>query len=65
MKDFNYPEKASCSALVNEYDHYNALMAAEGKYDFEDMLLWVDNAFAVNPDLIANYQERFLYVLVG
>ncbi len=51
-------------AAVNEYDHYNALMAAEGKYDFEDMLLWVDNAFAENPDLIANYQERFLYVLV-
>ncbi len=51
-------------AAVNEYDHYNTLMAAEGKYDFEDMLLWVNNAFAENPDLIANYQERFLYVLV-
>ncbi|MDZ4747191.1 MAG: ATP-dependent DNA helicase [Saprospiraceae bacterium] len=51
-------------AAVNEYDHYNALMAAEGKYDFEDMLLWVNDTFDTNPDLLANYQERFLYFLV-
>jgi len=51
-------------AAVNEFEHYNDLMAAEGKYDFEDMLLWVNEAFEKNPDLIANYQERFLYFLV-
>ena len=39
-------------------------MAAQGKYDFEDMLLWVYAAFDKNPDLLANYQERFLYFLV-
>ena len=27
-------------------------MAAEGKYDFEDMLLWVNEAFEKNPDLV-------------
>ncbi|HSF88247.1 MAG TPA: ATP-dependent DNA helicase [Saprospiraceae bacterium] len=51
-------------SAVGEYDHYNALMAADGKYDFEDMLLWVYDAFDKNPDLLANYQERFLYFLV-
>lgn len=51
-------------SAVGEYDHYNALMAAQGKYDFEDMLLWVYAAFDKNPDLLANYQERFLYFLV-
>lgn len=51
-------------AAVGEYAMYNKLMAEEGKYDFEDMLLWVNEAFGQNPDLLANYQERFLYVLV-
>ncbi len=51
-------------AAVDEYDQYNALMEAEGKYDFEDMLLWVYDTFEKDSDLLANYQERFLYVLV-
>lgn len=55
---------AVLKAAVSEYDHYNALMAAEGKYDYEDMLLWVNDALGKYPDLLANYQERFLYFLV-
>jgi len=51
-------------AAVSEYDHYNALLAERGQYDFDDMLLWVYKAFSENPDLLANYQERFLYFLV-
>lgn len=51
-------------AAVDEYDKYNTLLADEGKYDFNDMLLWVTRAFADYPDLLANYQERFLYFLV-
>ncbi len=51
-------------AAVGEYDHYNSLLAERGQYDFDDMLLWVDKAFQQNPDLLANYQERFLYFLV-
>lgn len=51
-------------AAVSEYDHYNSLLAERGQYDFDDMLLWVYKAFGENPDLLANYQERFLYFLV-
>ncbi len=51
-------------AAVGEYDHFNALMTEQGKYDFEDMLLWVYDAFDKNPDLLADYQERFQYILV-
>lgn len=51
-------------AAVGEFDRYNALMAEEGRYDFEDMLIWVYNAFQQHPDLLADYQERFLYFLV-
>lgn len=52
------------AAAVKEYSHYNALLAEQGKYDFDDMLLWVNQAFANHPDLLADYQERFLYFLV-
>ncbi len=51
-------------AAIAAYDQYNALLAAEGKYDYDDMLLWVFEAFEKDPDLLANYQERFLYFLV-
>ncbi|HXR79743.1 MAG TPA: ATP-dependent helicase, partial [Saprospiraceae bacterium] len=51
-------------AAVDEYEHFNALLAERGQYDFDDMLLWVHTAFNQNPDLLANYQERFLYFLV-
>ncbi len=67
IKDFTEKvlnRMATLRAAVGEYDHYNQLMAQEGKYDFEDMLLWVETAFGQYPDLLANYQERFLYVLV-
>jgi DNA helicase-2/ATP-dependent DNA helicase PcrA len=51
-------------AAVGEYEHFNHLMAEQGKYDFEDMLLWVYDAFDKNADLLADYQERFQYILV-
>lgn len=51
-------------AAVGEYEHFKALMESQGKYDFEDMLLWVYDAFEKNPDLLADYQERFQYILV-
>lgn len=51
-------------AAVGEFDHYNTLLAEAGKYDYDDMLAWVLDAFSKNSDLLANYQERFLYFLV-
>ncbi|HZV68838.1 MAG TPA: ATP-dependent DNA helicase [Saprospiraceae bacterium] len=51
-------------SAVAEFSHYNALLAERGQYDFDDMLLWVYDAFKLKPDLLANYQERFLYFLV-
>jgi len=39
-------------------------LARAGRYDFSDMLRWVQEAFATEPDLLRVYQERFLYILV-
>ncbi|MCO5239995.1 MAG: ATP-dependent helicase [Chitinophagaceae bacterium] len=51
-------------AAVNLYPQYNAMMAEAGRYNFDDMILWVLNAFEKNKDLLLDYQERFLYFLV-
>ncbi len=43
---------------------YETKLSQKGRYDFQDMLSWVVNAFYQFPDLLLKYQERFLYVLV-
>jgi len=39
-------------------------MAAESRYNFDDMILWVLDAFDKNKNMLLDYQERFLYFLV-
>ena len=46
------------------YQSYQDLLLHKGRYDFNDMILWVLNAFKTNKDLLYNYQERFQYILV-
>src|SRR4030095_5356943 len=51
-------------AAVNEFDRFQQMMAEKKRYDFDDMINWVINAFEENKNLLSNYQERFLYILV-
>src|SRR5436190_7348605 len=51
-------------AAVNEFDRFQALMRQKNRYDFDDMINWVIKAFEENRNLLANYQERFQYILV-
>lgn len=51
-------------AAANLYPQYNEMMAAAARYNFDDMILWVLNAFEKNNNLLLDYQERFLYFLV-
>ena len=39
-------------------------MERAGRYEYEDMLLWVLNAFERHKSLLRSYQERYLYLLV-
>ncbi|MEO5905759.1 MAG: ATP-dependent DNA helicase [Saprospiraceae bacterium] len=64
FKDKVLDKMESLKAAVAEFDNYNILLAEEGKYDYDDMLSWVYHGFKQYPDLLANYQERFLYFLV-
>jgi DNA helicase II / ATP-dependent DNA helicase PcrA len=51
-------------AAVTEFDNYQSLMRKQNRYDFDDMINWVIKAFEENKNLLANYQEKFQYILV-
>lgn len=51
-------------AAANLFPQFQQLMKEAGRYDYSDMILWVVQAFRENTDLLRNYQERFLYILV-
>lgn len=46
------------------YPQYNEMMLEAGRYNFDDMILWVLKAFETNNNLLLDYQERYLYFLV-
>lgn len=51
-------------AAVAEYQHYDAKMKARGRYDYDDMIIWVIKAFRENEEILRKYQERYHYILV-
>lgn len=46
------------------YPKYLHAMERAGRYEYEDMLLWVTRAFEKNEALLRTYQERYQYILV-
>ncbi len=51
-------------AAVGEFDHFQSLMRKMNRYDFDDMINWVIKAFEENKNLLADYQEKYIYTLV-
>lgn len=51
-------------AAVNEFRHFQDMMRQRNLYDFDDMINWVIKAFEENKNLLAEYQERYQYILV-
>jgi DNA helicase-2/ATP-dependent DNA helicase PcrA len=51
-------------AATKELVVYNDILQRMERYDYNDMILWVINAFKENDDLLAKYQERFQFLLV-
>lgn len=51
-------------AAVGEFSRFQDLMRKRNRYDFDDMINWVIKAFQENKNLLSNYQERYLYILV-
>ncbi|MFT5725262.1 MAG: DNA helicase-2/ATP-dependent DNA helicase PcrA [Bacteroidia bacterium] len=51
-------------AAANLFGAYDKIMADKGMYDYADMILWVINLFQKKPEVLADYQEQFQYILV-
>ena len=51
-------------AAVNEFANFQNLMRKRNRYDFDDMINWVINVFEEHKNILANYQEKFQYLLV-
>ncbi|MDH3648225.1 MAG: ATP-dependent helicase [Saprospiraceae bacterium] len=64
----NYGKKkkrmALTDAAVEAFEPFQQMMQNAGRYDFDDMIHWVLNAFRSDEDLKAMYQEQFQYLLV-
>ncbi len=54
-------EATRAAALL--FDKYEAMMKETGRYDFNDMIIWVLDAFNQHPALLQSYQERYQYIL--
>ena len=46
------------------YERYQALLAANGGLDFDDLLMVTAQMFGQNPDVLTGYQERYRHILV-
>lgn len=51
-------------AAVGEYQNFDKKMKERGRYDYDDMIIWVLNAFRQNEEILRRYQERYQYILV-
>ena len=51
-------------AAVDEFERFQQLMRKKNRYDFDDMINWVIKAFEENKNVLANYQEKYQYILV-
>lgn len=51
-------------AVADVYEKYRDLLHERGYYDYSDMLVEVLEQLQKQPDMLADVQERFLYVLI-
>ena len=50
--------------LLDIYEKYQNKLTALGRFDFNDMINWVVEAFEKDADFLLGYQEKFQYLLV-
>jgi len=50
--------------FINLFNSYQKNLRKRSLYDYQDMILFVLDAFKQNPDLLLTYQEKYQYILV-
>ena len=51
-------------AAVQTFPHYQQILREKQRYDFDDMINWVIEAFQSDPELLASFQEQYQFFLV-
>lgn len=62
LKDFAASEKLS--AAIDVYEAYGNVLAERSLFDYDDMILSVIQACETHPELRANLQEQFQFIMV-
>ncbi len=62
LKDFAASEKLS--AAIDVYEAYGKVLAERSLFDYDDMILSVIQACESHPELRANLQEQFQFIMV-
>ena len=62
LKDFTASEKLS--AAIDVYETYGNVLAERSLFDYDDMILSVIQACESHPELRANLQEQFQFIMV-
>ena len=62
LKDFAASEKLS--AAIDVYEAYGNVLAKRSLFDYDDMILSVIQACEAHPELRANLQEQFQFIMV-
>ena len=62
LKDFTAAEKLS--AAIDVYEAYGNVLAERSLFDYDDMILSVIQACETHPELRANLQEQYQFIMV-
>ena len=62
LKDFATSEKLS--AAIDVYEAYGNVLAERSLFDYDDMILSVIQACETRPELRANLQEQFQFIMI-
>ncbi|MFV0332393.1 MAG: ATP-dependent helicase [Dysgonomonas sp.] len=59
-----YDQRSKMPVIKDIYREYNNRLKASNTMDFDDLLFYTNCLFRDHPDVLANYQERFQFILV-
>lgn len=65
VEDYNARDKSGGRARMQEvYAMYMTMCRQSNAMDFDDLLLYTNILFKQHPEILAKYQEKFIYTLV-
>lgn len=60
----NLEDKTRVTELANAYHAYNQLLLDAARLDFGDLIYYVNKLFQTRPNILAQFQTKYKYILV-